>query len=303
MPGLPDNFNGPFLGTSHQFHFARDYGSIVLQEIAGEEYRFQHIFFHFPQKAKLKSDLVSGFYCFFAALGDARHGFRNKYRTNLRESQFMLLQEAKSGWEIELRSDLPIQLLKLAYSKDSAKELAAAFPSLEPFLSGRQTGIKGPYASHGAIREAVHKILHADYEQERLPFYFKNKIGDFMFEILNTTSEKSLEKPVATEWEKNAVYKVRNMILENILEHHSIADLAKKAKIDLYRLKFFFKNEFGVGPYEFLLNARLEKAKQLMEEGMPMKQAAPLAGYRTTSFITAFKRKFGYSPGKIQKKK
>jgi AraC-like DNA-binding protein len=46
----------------------------------------------------------------------------------------------------------------------------------------------------------------------------------------------------------------------------------------------------------------LDKAKELIEGGMPMKQAAPLAGYRTTSFITAFKRRFGYSPGKIQRK-
>jgi AraC-like DNA-binding protein len=205
-------------------------------------------------------------------------------------------------WIIELHPKFPLQLLTLGYGGEPSKELASAFPSWESFLLGKQQGIKGPYSAHGATREAVNKILHADYEPERLPFYFKNRVGDYMFELLEQPTEKEEEKPVATAWEERAVYKVRDMILENIQEHYSIAELAKKARIDQYRLKVFFKKEYGTGPYEFLLHARLEKAKELIEAGMPMKQAAPLAGYRTTSFITAFKRKYGYPPGKMQGK-
>ncbi len=103
-------------------------------------------------------------------------------------------------------------------------------------------------------------------------------------------------------WETEAIYKIRELILSDSLRHYSISELARRFKLNPFRLKLFFKQEFGVGPYEFLLNTRIDKVKGFMEGGMPMKEAAPLAGYRTTSFITAFKRRYGYSPGKIGRK-
>jgi AraC-like DNA-binding protein len=301
-PGLPGGFKGPFLAGSEAFHFSKDYGSLVLQKVTTEEFSLQLLLIHFLQKVRISTSLLSGFHSIFSAKGHTWHEFLDHKKVHLRESQFFFLQEKEVEWKIELHPKVPLQLVQLSYGEEASKELATAFPSWEPFLLGRQRGIKGPYSSHGTIRDAVHKILHADYEPERLPLYFKNRVGDYMFELLEQATEKEREKPVATAWEQRAVQKVREMILENILEHHSITELAKKARIDQYRLKIFFKKEFGVGPYEFLLHTRLDKAKELIEGGMPMKQAAPLAGYRTTSFITAFKRRFGYSPGKIQRK-
>ncbi len=303
VPGLPKGFEGPFLAGSIQLHFTEEYGSIVVQEIENEQFRFQFLFFHFLQKVRITGRIVSGLQSIFMAKGEARQEISNKKKIIIKESQFLLLQTNESEWKIEIKSARPLHLLNTAFSKDLAEEISAAFPSAKDFLNGTEQGIKGPFAANGAIREAVHKILHADHEAEKLPFYFKNKIEDYLFQLLDKATRSETSKLVATMWEKQAVYKVRDMILANILEHHSIAFLAKKAKINPYRLKVFFKQEFEVGPYEFLLNARLDKAKELMEEGMPMKKAAPLAGYRTTSFITAFKRRFGYSPGAIQRKK
>lgn len=149
----------------------------------------------------------------------------------------------------------------------------------------------------------MHKILYASYEPYKLPFYFKAEVSEYLFLLLNGASGGQAEgKLVPTEWEKEAVYKVRAFILSDVSQHHTITQLARRFKLKPQHLKTFFKQEFGEGPYGFLLNARLDKIKELMEGGMPMKEAAPLAGYLTTSFITAFKRRFGYPPGAVFRK-
>jgi AraC family transcriptional regulator, transcriptional activator of the genes for pyochelin and ferripyochelin receptors len=128
-------------------------------------------------------------------------------------------------------------------------------------------------------------------------------LREYLFLLVDQATREQGIRLDPTNWELQAVRRIRDRILSEILQHHSITELAKKEKINPFRLKIFFKREFNVGPYEFLLSARLEKARELMEQGMPMKQAAPLAGYRITSFITAFKRKYGYSPELTQRKK
>lgn len=124
-----------------------------------------------------------------------------------------------------------------------------------------------------------------------------------MFLLLDQAAQPDVNKLMPSPLETEAVYRVCDLILKDILKHYTIDELAKKAKINSTRLKVFFKREFGVGPYRYLLNARLGKVKQLLDEGMPMKVAAPLAGYRMTNFITAIKKIYGAPPGKMKGKK
>ena len=303
VPGLPPDFKGPFLAGSHQHHFSHAFGSIVLQEIATEQFRLESIIFYFLQKVKLTGKIDAGLKSLFLAVGESKQEFLHYRKFLLRESQFVLMQGKEIDWKFELPPSRPTHFFKTSYSSATADEASEAFTSLRGFLKGENPGMIGPVGAHAAIQDAVHQMLHASYTPDQLPFYFKHKVGDYLFHLLDRSTVKESYSLVPTDWEKEAVYKVRDLILTNVLEHIAVAELAKKVKINTFRLKVFFKNEFGVGPYRFLLHARLDKAKELLEGGMPMKVAAPLAGYTTTSFITAFRRRFGYSPGVIQRKK
>jgi AraC-like DNA-binding protein len=69
-----------------------------------------------------------------------------------------------------------------------------------------------------------------------------------------------------------------------------------------FRLKKLFKNIFGVGPYEYLVRKRFQKAKILLESGLSVKEVAAQVGYRPSDFTTAFREYFGFTPSSVIKK-
>jgi len=303
LPGLPPGFKGPLINGSRQQYYAGEYGAIVKQEITYESFCFNVFHFELTQTLKVKCLLPKGLQSLLVYRGECRWKFTRFFGTRLKAFQFMLFYYRGEACSVDLADNKPLQLLHATYSPEFIQELLPAFPEQESFLhSGIPKTIR-QQASHQAIREVVHQILYAEYEPSRLPYYHKNKISEYLFLVMDQFAGMQADQLVPTEQELAAVYKVKEIILSDILHHHVISELAKKVKINPNRLKQIFKKEFGIGPYGFLLQARLDKVKELMEEGMPMKVAAPLAGYRTTSFITAFKRRYGYSPGIIKPRK
>jgi AraC-like DNA-binding protein len=298
--GLPDDFEGPFVNTSVQQYYRFEYGTIVQQKLEFKDFDFNFFSFQFLKKTSLNCNLQNQFQSLLMYNGESRIHFKNDI-FSLKEHQYLLFHYKAGRVKIEINKGQPIQLIHAVYKKGFINELLPAFPEQEDFLKGEtKTVLK--QAAQVDIRSSLRQILYSEYQPLRLPFYFSNKINEYLFLLLDQAAKPEVEKLLPTALETEAVYRVRELILKDILIHYTIDELARKAKINSARLKIFFKREFGVGPYRFLLNARLEKIKQLIDEGMPIKKAAPLAGYRTTSFNTAFKNVYGLPPGRMKKK-
>jgi len=64
------------------------------------------------------------------------------------------------------------------------------------------------------------------------------------------------------------------------------------------KLKQGFKHVFGVGLYGFLMEVRMDKARELLQiTSKPVKEIGNTVGYKSTSsFIKIFKQKHGHSP-------
>lgn len=293
--GLPEDYKGPYIDGSVQGFFHTENACIVKQELNYNDVRLQFFSIVCSKKTVLTCSLLKAFQSLFAYEGELTINWNRKDALTLKKQQFMLLHgESHELLTIELKKKGLFQFVHALYGPAFITELLPGFPDMEAFLTGGEGRTK-PELAEGPVKDVLKHILFAIYEPFRLPFYFKNKIEEYMFLVLEqSTRPRSI--PKATEMEKQALYKVRDMILSDMLKHHSIKDLAKKNKINVTRLKILFKQEFGMGPYGFLLNARLEKIKELIEGGLPMKVAAPLAGYSTTSFSSAFKKKYGSTP-------
>jgi AraC-like DNA-binding protein len=77
----------------------------------------------------------------------------------------------------------------------------------------------------------------------------------------------------------------------------TVAELAKVVGLSEVRLKRFFKAYYGIAPYGYLLNTRMEKAKLLLREGVPNRSIATKLGYTTESnFCKAFRIACQQSP-------
>jgi transcriptional regulator GlxA family with amidase domain len=58
-----------------------------------------------------------------------------------------------------------------------------------------------------------------------------------------------------------------------------------------------FKQAFGITPYRYLLNNRLEFSKSLLQKKIPVKEIATSCGFADIfSYSKAFKKTFGTSP-------
>jgi AraC-like DNA-binding protein len=96
-------------------------------------------------------------------------------------------------------------------------------------------------------------------------------------------------------------------MIENELKYHyKIEELAEKVWININKLKKGFKIEYGMGPYAFLMQKRMEKAKILLLENRSIISISIAMGfsgfYAESNFIKSFKKFTGQSPAAWRKK-
>lgn len=83
----------------------------------------------------------------------------------------------------------------------------------------------------------------------------------------------------------------------------TLNQLATDFGLSAKQLNIEFKAEFGQSIFDYITTNRLEQAHDaLLESDTPMKVLAERLGYsHVNHFITAFKRRFGYSPGSLRR--
>lgn len=94
----------------------------------------------------------------------------------------------------------------------------------------------------------------------------------------------------------------RDYIMDNLESVLTIEAIARAAGIGARSLQRKFKEKFGETIFDFIRSERLVVAHSALKyEGVAIAQAAYIAGYSSPSnFATAFKKKFGISPGLVR---
>jgi AraC-like DNA-binding protein len=193
------------------------------------------------------------------------------------------------------------------YSIPLLEQLASVFPFLQDHIK-TQTA-QNPVAISNArwapppMEEIAQNILHCPYDENLRQFYYENKIKEFLFLMLVQVSKKDPKQKISSH-EIDAVHHARTIILSDLEKHLTIPDISQKTGLNEFKLKMMFKQVFGMGVFETLLQARMQKARAfILETDKPIKEIASLIGYeRITSFITAFRKHFGYTPASLRRK-
>jgi AraC-like DNA-binding protein len=95
----------------------------------------------------------------------------------------------------------------------------------------------------------------------------------------------------------NLIHEAAALLVLHLKPGLTIAQLAKKVELTEKKLKAGFKAEYNVGVYGYLRNARIEKAKQILETGSSVKLTAREVGYKSeSSFVKAFRECVGKTP-------
>jgi AraC-like DNA-binding protein len=78
----------------------------------------------------------------------------------------------------------------------------------------------------------------------------------------------------------------------------SLAELAEKAGLSLWRFATVFREQVGLSPHRYICRLRVQRAQALIREGMPPAKAASEAGFYDQSHLSRhFKSWCGMTPG------
>jgi AraC-like DNA-binding protein len=93
------------------------------------------------------------------------------------------------------------------------------------------------------------------------------------------------------------IQEVARFIEHSLEQHYTTEQLARKFKINLPLFKQLFKYQYGMGCHAYLRSKRMDMAKELILQNMPIKQIITLIGYESESnFCKAFRTIFHETP-------
>lgn len=99
--------------------------------------------------------------------------------------------------------------------------------------------------------------------------------------------------------ESHALFeRVSNYIHEYYYESHTIASLAEQNNVNRNRLSYVFRRHAGMGPAEYVLKYRLNRAQEMLyTSSVPVQQIAQTVGFTDPFYFSrVFKKQFGVSP-------
>lgn len=309
-PLIPDNFPGPLFPGSSALFCKQDFGTMLIREYKADHFSIRYSIFNFFKRMTLLfKDEKTGLRSRLALKNSANIKTENKDKLQLKEGQFLLLSGELTGNTIFFEKDREYRFFDTDYSVDLLNQLVVSFPFLKDLIAPDHSKSYGPDTKHHRFASAsmintAYDILKCPYEENLRKFYFENKVRDYLFELLVQSGNTSPADSSLTDAEISSLSKAKDIILGDLSRHFTIQEISKQVQLNEFKLKVGFKQQFGTGIFECLLQARMQKAKKLLTEtDKPIKEIASVTGYdHLTSFITAFRKYFGYTPGSIRRK-
>ncbi len=186
------------------------------------------------------------------------------------------------------------EALDLIACDDQAPELARRV------LEGRSEPVALMRAMSSASLRAAHDLVSPVYAGQMAALYQEAKTLELLAHQLATLSEELAEAGELTSRDLARVREARERLLADLRDPPELTELAQSVGLSVKRLNRGFRQLFGTTAFNYLMEMRLAEARRMLEDGldMPLKQLAWEVGYsQLSNFSTAFRRRFGVSPG------
>ena len=165
--------------------------------------------------------------------------------------------------------------------------------------------IMEPKETNSSIKLILNQLRTRQTNDLLRPIYIKGKVYELLSYYFSQSSENETENCpyISNEETASKIKQAKQLIISNMNNPPSLADLAKEVGLNIKKLKTAFKEIYGVPVFTFLLNHKMELAKILLQEQqLNINEIASHLGYSASShFIAAFKSKFGITPKQFSK--
>ncbi|WP_205686161.1 helix-turn-helix domain-containing protein [Chitinophaga costaii] len=154
-----------------------------------------------------------------------------------------------------------------------------------------------------SLSSATNNILRIAVENNSAKDFMTDlALKELLIRIMQTQARKFFEMNYLHYKDVNRFAAIIAYIKNNIREKISVDALAKQAYMSKSNFFRAFKQEFGISPNHFILQERIVKAKSLLQNQLPVCEAAYQAGFSDANyFIKAFKEVEGITPKHFQR--
>nr|NSL49362.1 helix-turn-helix transcriptional regulator [Dendrosporobacter quercicolus DSM 1736]SDM26176.1 AraC-type DNA-binding protein [Dendrosporobacter quercicolus] len=169
------------------------------------------------------------------------------------------------------------------------------------YFQGKSTAF-ATYQLSPALKTVLHQLIHCPYQQSVKRIYMEGKLLELLAIYLNETVEQRgrtvNDGTNLSRQDVTSIVQARQILDRNFISPPTLAVLAKQICLNEFKLKIGFKQLFGQTVHAYIVDKRLELARQLLEEKkLKAGEAASFIGYSNASyFALAFRKKFGVSP-------
>jgi AraC family transcriptional regulator, transcriptional activator of the genes for pyochelin and ferripyochelin receptors len=179
---------------------------------------------------------------------------------------------------------------------------SSSLQRLSKNLNNKENYLATPYCVDWNVRiaEVVHAIRCCKFQGPTRYIFIESKMLELF--VLQMEHLHSLQSASTKEaWRKEdreKIFAVKEYIEKVYLESLTLKDFTYAFGLNEFKLKKGFKHFFNTTVFGYILDLRLRKAKELLNERkMNVSEVAEFIGYNNTgSFSYEFKKRFGYSP-------
>jgi len=291
--------------TTAMYKLAGRFGTVFCQQLSTGNVGIQYVvcrpkedcILHLKNKSKwIGAHLVLGH--------SISYYFKGLGNIDFRSLQFNIFHFPTIDIQVPLQKDKEYILLDIYFKPAYLKRGMLALPATKNLTKAIFRKVSFYEQSMNLsfyVQSIIKALLHPLYIGKLQHDFLQIKSMELLLCLLNTNSpNKAL---VNLERFADKLHQAKNFIAAHYDEHYSIKKMAKLSMMNSTHFKIGFHQQFGMGPFEFLIQVRMQQSIELLKNNqLSINQIADKVGYQNpSSFINAFKKHFGSTPGQMRK--
>lgn len=242
---------------------------------------------------------------FFCNKGNLRFGFGPHYERILDQGSYFMIYDSEK--------DLPLALSTVDNKPvDIVHIITTPWYIHSILIDDLKKEVPHNYADFGVRNYSIEQVpLPAETVLESLAgrevptalksVYYRAKVMELLSYCYNVPEADRFEACPFLKDQENIVKikEAKRILIEQMDQPPTLKELSKEIGMNEYNLKVGFKNIYGMPPYQYLKEYKLNLSKSLLQKGLKVNEIADRIGYNSSShYIEAFRKRFGTTPRK-----
>lgn len=295
----------PFLDTTN---ITGPFGEMHLQQTSATMYTiYQHIF-RMQQAMRLEVVIPEPMITLsYAIQGGLNFGLNGLGETQIKGGMYHLYYIPAGSYMADIpEGTTAIFQVNLHTEHIEGLSNEAIQQVLKNVLQNSRSGLQQKGATiTPKVKTVLERIFSCDMEDAQRDIFLRARIYDLLLLYLDTFSD--IPKEVNTKYhftpdEIQSVQTVSTKLINILHEQIFFREIARQVHLHPRKMAEGFRLVYGVSIQEWLLQARMERAKLLLQQQSDIRQIAYEVGYNTVSgFIRAFRNFTGFTPAHYHK--